>query len=99
MIERIATLATGPIISDDDLPAEFTEGITPDDAGITTIQERPLTAARKKTAAITRDILMSALTQEGGNKLRTAEFLGISRWALHRLLSKFGLENETNSPT
>lgn len=91
VIERTAALAHGPIISKSDLPN-----------GLQTVQNSPhtsstqadglLAAARRKAAAINRDQLIVALNQTSGNKVHTAEVLGISRWALKRLLEKHGLE-------
>jgi two-component system, NtrC family, response regulator AtoC len=92
VIERTVTLAHGPIISEDDLPgevrayAERSSGVPADQA------DKARAAARRKAAAISRDQLLRALDQTSNNKVHTAEVLGISRWALNRLLEKHGLE-------
>lgn len=92
VIERAVTLARGPIITEADLPKEVREGPSGDAA----VEEEPdnsLAVARRKAAVISREQVMTALTQCAGNKVHTAEVLGISRWTLNRLLHKHGIED------
>ncbi len=91
VIERMITLAHGPILSEDDLPTELRH--VEDFSEMPTNEEQSsLTAARRKAAAISRDQLLDALEKTSGNKLHTAEVLGISRWALNRLIEKHAIE-------
>ena len=95
IVERIVTLAPGPIISEDDLPIEFHARAGEDREKK---DELSLAAARRKTAAISLEQLVAAWEKASGNKVHTAEALGISRWALHRLLAKHGLEKSHPGP-
>lgn len=92
VIERTVALAHGPIISRNDLPGELQEASPSTEPKTSSPEEGSLAAARRKAAAINRDQLLVALRQTSGNKVHTAEVLGISRWALNRLLEKHGLE-------
>ena len=91
VIERAITLAHGPILLEDDLPLEIRE--VSSDISCTRHTESALTAARRKAALISRSQLLHALDQASGNKVHAADVLGISRWALNRLLQKHGLDN------
>lgn len=93
VIERTITLAPDAIISAENLPLEVQQTGPP-----MTMEESALAAARRKTASISVDQLLVAWKQASGNKLQAAEALGISRWALHRLLAKHGLEKPQSSP-
>lgn len=87
VIERTITLAPHSVISDEDLPLELQRI-----GSSLTMDESVLAAARRKTASISVDQLLVAWKQASGNKLQAAEALGISRWALSRLLLKHGIE-------
>lgn len=93
VIERTITLAPDAIISAENLPLELQRTSPP-----ITMEESALAAARRKTASISVDQLLVAWKQASGNKLQAAEALGISRWALHRLLAKHGLEKPPPNP-
>jgi transcriptional regulator with PAS, ATPase and Fis domain len=92
VIERTITLAPDAVISAENLPLELQR--TP--AAIVT-EEQSLAAARRKTAAISVDKLLTVWKQASGNKLHAAEALGISRWAFNRLLLKHGIEQDGKS--
>jgi transcriptional regulator with PAS, ATPase and Fis domain len=47
---------------------------------------------RRKVAAVERDAVLAALDAAGGNQTHAAKRLGISRFALIRLLDKHGLK-------
>jgi DNA-binding NtrC family response regulator len=93
VIERTITLAPDAIISAENLPLELQRSSAP-----MTMEASALAAARRKTASISVDQLLVAWKQASGNKLQAAEALGISRWALHRLLAKHGLEKPHPNP-
>ncbi|HEU4504086.1 MAG TPA: sigma-54 dependent transcriptional regulator [Nitrospira sp.] len=93
VIERTITLAPDAIISAENLPLEVQQT-----GPLMTMEESALAAARRKTASISVDQLLVAWKQASGNKLQAAGALGISRWALHRLLAKHGLEKPQSSP-
>ncbi|ALA58917.1 sigma-54-dependent transcriptional regulator [Nitrospira moscoviensis] len=89
VIERTTALANSPIISENDLPDALRSLGAEEGAGR---EDGSLAAARRKAAAISREQVVAALAQTSGNKNHTAETLGISRWALNRLLEKYGIE-------
>ena len=95
VVERTMTLAPGPIITQDDLPVEFRPAPGEDREKK---DEMSLAAARRKAAAISLEQLLTAWKKASGNKIHAAEALGISRWALHRLLAKHGLEKSHPGP-
>lgn len=90
VIERTAALCSGCIISAHDLPGDLRIPAA-SEVG-TSRKESLIAAARRKAATISRDQVLVALNQTSGNKIHTAEVLGISRWALSRLLEKYGIE-------
>jgi DNA-binding NtrC family response regulator len=95
VIERAVTLARGQILTEADLPEEIRGSCSSDLArggG-----DRNLATARRKAAVISRDQVLTALDQCAGNKVHTAEVLGISRWALNRLLQKHEIDDPAGS--
>jgi two-component system response regulator AtoC len=96
VIERAVTLAHGPILSEDDLPNEIREfDVTETTGAVHTATV--LAGARRKAAVISREQLLGALSESSGNKVHAAEVLGISRWALNRLLQKHGIDGPASS--
>ncbi len=84
-IERAVVLAPDPAIDAEHLPERLGGG-TPEavtDGGI-----------RGRVARLEKTEVAAALEAEGGNQTRAAERLGISRFALIRLLQKYGLRRK-----
>ena len=70
-----------------DLPEELRELTIPEDA--------PVGSFHEALQGFKKELVRSALRANGGNKLRAAEGLGISRCYLHRMLHQFGMvEND-----
>jgi DNA-binding NtrC family response regulator len=84
-MERAVILSTGPDILPDALPKAVTEQRT-----------APLVSSRTPPnptlEAIERAYIMWVLTNEHGNKSRTAEVLGIDPSTLYRKLGRYGLD-------
>ncbi len=69
--------------------------ITPDDLLIPTIENK--TGRRKTLKEMEKDIVLKTLEEEGGNKTRTAEVLGVSlRW-LHYKLNEWNVGKKKNN--
>lgn len=84
VIERSLVLANGaPQLTIDDLPPEF--------HGLSTSDELPSGSFHEALKAFKRDIVRAALAKHGGNKLKAAKELGISRCYLHRLLNQLNV--------
>ncbi len=82
VIECSVVLANGhEHLSVSDLPEELKELTSPDDTPVGSFQEA--------VQAFKKELVRSALRTQGGNKLRAANQLGISRCYLHRLLRQF----------
>jgi two-component system response regulator HydG len=85
-MQRAATLATGPVITIDDLPPRLHEG---DRAAALVAsasqQQLPL-------HAVERAYVLEVLRQAGGNKSRAAEILGFDRKTLYRKLADYARE-------
>ncbi|MCG8421827.1 MAG: helix-turn-helix domain-containing protein [Proteobacteria bacterium] len=52
---------------------------------------------RPDPAEVERDAVVAALERCGGNQTHAARELGISRWALIRLMQKYGLKKPPRS--
>ena len=83
VIERAVVLSDGERIDRQHLPEQLAEGAPSD---------RP--EIRQRVADIERDMLRAALDAAAGNQTRAAKQLGISRFALIRLLAKHGIKPE-----
>jgi two-component system, NtrC family, response regulator HydG len=84
VIERSVVLANGgQQLTIDDLPPEL--------QGLSASDELPTGSFHEALKAFKRDIVRSALTKHGGNKLKAAKDLGISRCYLHRLLNQLNV--------
>lgn len=83
VMERAAALATHTVLSPDNLPIEIRDCM--DD-------ESQLSQARRKSKELDQAHVLATLRLASGNKEEAAQRLGISRWALHRLLEKYRLD-------
>jgi DNA-binding NtrC family response regulator len=81
LIERAVALAEGPLITPEDLPAALRER-RPSDLAAHAVQ-RNLTLAD-----LEREYIQRVLKEEGGNKTRTAQRLGLDRKTLYRKLDE-----------
>ncbi len=86
VIERSLILAEGPRLRTQDLPPEFRRLAVPSRAASGSFHE----ASRQ----FKREIVLAALRAHGGNKLRAARDLHISRSYLHRLLKQLDIPAE-----
>jgi DNA-binding NtrC family response regulator len=55
---------------------------------------KPVARLISRTGALERQAIEQAMREVGGNKVRAAKQLGISRMQLYGRLRKFGLDNE-----
>lgn len=84
-IERAKILATGNLIELSNFPPEVVAGCQ---SGETT----PEATAGEDLEAANRRHILHAYHQAGGNKVRAAQALGVTRRTLYRLLEKYGIE-------
>jgi two-component system, NtrC family, response regulator HydG len=81
LIERSVVLANGnEFLGSSDLPEEL--------GGLTTSDDMPTSSFHQAVHSFKRELVRSALRKHGGNKLKAARGLGISRCYLHRLLNQ-----------
>jgi two-component system, NtrC family, response regulator HydG len=74
-------------------------GDLPDELKDTTIAEDiPAGSFQEAVQAFKKELVRSALSMHGGNKLKAARELGISRCYLHRLLNQFNMTGEPAIP-
>jgi DNA-binding NtrC family response regulator len=84
VIERSVVLANGhERLGVDDLPPEL--------QGLSISDELPNGTFHEAVRGFKRELVRSALTMHGGNKLKAARELGISRCYLHRLLNQLNV--------
>jgi two-component system NtrC family response regulator len=73
--------------------------VEPDDLGITPAEPTERLSLREARRRFERQLVIKALTRTRGNISRAAAELGISRPALHDLLSKYQIPNNSIRPT
>ena len=84
VIERSVVLANGhDRLGVNDLPTEL--------QGLTLSDELPSGSFHEAVKGFKRELVRSALGMHGGNKLKAARELGISRCYLHRLLNQLSV--------
>ncbi|MBX9579378.1 MAG: sigma-54 dependent transcriptional regulator [Gemmataceae bacterium] len=86
ILERAQILAEGQVITPDDLPEAM---IRPAPAAGPAEADSPDALDR-----VERRHVAEALRREGGNKVRAAKALGVSRRTLYRLIDKYGLAGD-----
>ena len=91
VMERSVVLANGnEYLGVADLPDELKDATISEDIPAGSFQEA--------VQAFKKELVRSALSMHGGNKLKAARELGISRCYLHRLLNQFNMAGETVIP-
>jgi transcriptional regulator with PAS, ATPase and Fis domain len=85
-LERAQLLAEGETITPDDLPEALilTSGLSPHPRWV---------GGSAELKTIVRSHVWDVLTRAGGNKVRAAKVLGVSRRTLYRLIAKYGLSS------
>ena len=89
VIERAKILAEGPSIAVGDLPDELRR---PPLSELPCQAAPPASSSGMSLGALERQHILQAMEAAGGNKVRAARALGISRRRLYRLLEKQGLD-------
>jgi DNA-binding NtrC family response regulator len=89
VIERAFALGRGPSIGEEDIPPEIHRGSRPA-ASTATSADGPLPTSCTLEEG-ERAVILRALEEAGGNKVKAALALGIRRKRLYRLLHKHGL--------
>jgi two-component system response regulator AtoC len=91
VLERAIILATGKEVAVEHLPPEMGEsaGARAEDMAKTASMSLPTEGLRLEE--VERDLVRQALESTGGNQVRAARLLGISRDALRNRMKKFGM--------
>jgi DNA-binding NtrC family response regulator/pSer/pThr/pTyr-binding forkhead associated (FHA) protein len=88
-IERAVVLASGGPIDLDHLPDRLRD--VPGAAPVAVGDGEPALDVRRRVAEVERGAVVAALDESGGNQTQAAKKLGVSRFALIRLMDKHGL--------
>ena len=91
VLERGIALCQGELISDEDLPPQVREKRPADFLGAAV-------ARRMTVAELEREFIERVLEDEGGNKTRAAQRLGLDRKTLYRKLDEYAKANGRNTP-
>jgi two-component system response regulator HydG len=98
VIERAVALCDGPIIGVEALPASFQTHAAPHAEATSAVPERALANLAADANPLARSraqaesgVIADALLRNGGNRLRAAADLGISRKTLYQKLNRYGL--------
>ena len=86
VLERALILASGPMLHVEHLPSEVGAPVPPPDKAV----PMALPAEGVRLEEVERDLVRQALEATGGNQVRAARLLGISRDALRTRMKKFG---------
>jgi DNA-binding NtrC family response regulator len=84
LMERLVVLSSGPLLGLEFLPEKMLRTLP----NASSADESTLEGA---VAALKRNMISNALKSHGGNKVKAAKSLGISRSYLHRLINEFDL--------
>ncbi len=95
VLERAQILSEGNVITPDDLPDDLAPMTAPPVAAEPGAPPEP---EPRTLHGVERAHLMDVLKECGGNKVRAAKTLGVSRRALYRLLDRHGLRDEAARP-
>ena len=87
VIEKMVVLASGPKLTEDDIPEEI-KSAPATIADVHAAQTSPMPS--ESLADAEKRQIMAALAAAGNNKSKAAEALGISRRTLHRKLKEWG---------
>jgi DNA-binding NtrC family response regulator len=91
ILERAMILAAGDVLTVEHLPSELMEPAVRQTDDATVAAPVSLPAEGLRLEEVERDLVRQALESTGGNQVRAAKLLGISRDALRNRMKKFGL--------
>ena len=102
VVERICSLASGPILYIADLPTQMQSALPANNAEFTTrVDERqhmplhpgqePQVPAIVSIAELEREAILNTIRQLHGDKLMAAKLLGIGKTTLYRKLKEYGI--------
>jgi two-component system, NtrC family, response regulator AtoC len=90
VLERALILAAGGTLQTEHLPPEISGSLASADASTPLVAAVSLPAAGLRLEEVERDLVRQALDATGGNQVRAARLLGISRDALRTRMKRFG---------
>jgi DNA-binding NtrC family response regulator len=95
-VERAVVLQPDGRIREEHLPDRIVAaaGAPPEPQSVQALSATGPLDVRRRVADVERSAVVSALDACGGNQTRAAKRLGISRWALIRLMQKYGLKKK-----
>ena len=88
-IERAVVLSSGATIDLEHLPDRVRDA--PGAAAAISLDDAPPLDVRRRVSEVERSAVVAALDEAGGNQTHAARRLGVSRFALIRLMDKHGL--------
>jgi|WetSurMetagenome_2_1015567.scaffolds.fasta_scaffold00350_4 two-component system, NtrC family, response regulator AtoC len=91
ILERAIILAPGEVLTVEHLPPELQDSTVARNDDPTKTTSMPLPAEGLRLEEVERDLVRQAIESTGGNQVRAARLLGISRDALRNRMKKFGL--------
>ncbi len=86
VVEHAILLSAGPRLHPEDLPKDLVAG-----------DATPAVDDRQPARTLTREALLAALGQTGGNKAKTAKILKVSRATLYKKIREFAVAAERDS--